>query len=70
MKTQVFACKVVNSEFQAAEYVRKKGSWGSSGNGALQRGRWGSRLSHLHGISITVLTPNTQMGFLGFLLRL
>lgn len=33
MKTRVFSCKVINSELQAAEYVSKKSSWGSSVNG-------------------------------------
>ena len=44
MKTKIFTCKVINSELQAAEYVTKNSSWGSSVYRALQMRGLGRRL--------------------------
>lgn len=44
MKTKIFTCKVINSELQAAEYVSKNSSWGSSVNRAMLMRRPGRRL--------------------------
>lgn len=44
MKTKIFMCKVINSELQAAEYVSKNSSWGSSVNRAVLMRRLGRKL--------------------------